>query len=184
MIFGSDYSSSSVPPVDHIGKSSLSLVILQKWSLLGFDLCVLACSQHSIISYGKYNILISSGQWSVITVKQRQIFPWSILHRTFFGIFHINDISRHLRSVGFPPGWRRRGCCQRNLQPHSEWGGRNLSEVRDAWLAVCWYQRTDQYQNSPSQQHKSNFHSDLSKRSWTLDKLRLKLQSNGVTGGK
>ena len=52
-MFGSDYSSVSVPPPDHIGEStpySYNYQVLL--SFVGFDLCVLATSDHTIISYG------------------------------------------------------------------------------------------------------------------------------------
>ena len=53
VMFGSDYSSVSVPPPDHIGEStpySYNYQVLL--SFVGFDLCVLATSDHTIISYG------------------------------------------------------------------------------------------------------------------------------------
>ena len=52
VMFGSDYSSLSVDPSDHIGYSSLFIIVQECWFLLGFDLCVLASSDHNIISYG------------------------------------------------------------------------------------------------------------------------------------
>ena len=59
VMFGSDYSSQSVAPSDHIGY--LSLVIIQIFNkIVGFDLCVLASSDHTIISYGNPLYLIYS----------------------------------------------------------------------------------------------------------------------------
>ena len=55
VMFGSDYSSLSVPPPDHIGDWSLTVIIQKLKNVVGFDLCVLASSDHTAISYGTDN---------------------------------------------------------------------------------------------------------------------------------
>ena len=56
VMFGSDYSSLSVSPPDHIGCTEASLPHYYSVEMLitfvGFDLCVLASSDHTIITYG------------------------------------------------------------------------------------------------------------------------------------
>ena len=53
VMFGSDYSSVSVAPSDHIGFIGASLSLFRLLiKFVGFDLCVLASSDHTIISYG------------------------------------------------------------------------------------------------------------------------------------
>ena len=91
--FGSDWSSRSVGLEDQVG----------------FDLCVLASSSHTIITYGG----------SLLT------------HFTESKIF-----SRYIWTVGRPPGGGRRHRRQGGEQRDADGGGRDLLEVRSGGLAV------------------------------------------------
>ena len=76
---------------------------------VGFDLCVLATSNHSIITYGRTLLAL---------LTQSNLF------------------SRNVWTLGRSPGWGRRHRCQGEEQGDRDGGGRDLLEVRHAGLAV------------------------------------------------